>query len=288
MKLVNTLNLALALTLAGLAIPAAHAKNIGDNLGMGLDFNTIIGGTDVQAGDAVAASTVLVVGKSADGTFICTGSIIDTDIVLTAAHCLGIDGLAEVVVVFRTSIQGEGAVVKVKDRRRIADFLDRAQSGGNDWHDLALVKLASPLPAGYSPAKFLPSRDLLKTGSTVTLAGYGINVPLSTPDSKDDDGAGVLRQVDQSVLDDKFGDTEFTVSLANNKGACHGDSGGPAYLRQGNDLFLIGVASRLTEKDRVANNGDTNDFSCSVEMVYTSVLAQNDWISQNVQQLHSK
>ncbi|MGZ3651790.1 MAG: S1 family peptidase [Bdellovibrionota bacterium] len=281
MKLVNA-KLALALLLTA---PAAYAGNIGDGLGIG-NFNTIIGGTDVKQGDAAATSTVLVVGKSDDGTFICSGTIIDKDIVLTAAHCLGTDGLAQIVVVFRTSIQGTGPISKVTDRRQYSDFLDRAQAGDKDWHDLALVKLASPLPAGYAPAKFLPSADLLKVGTTVTLAGYGINVPLSTPDSKDDDGAGVLRRVDQSVIDNKYGDTEFLVSLANNKGACHGDSGGPAYVNQNGTLYIIGVASRMTEKDRVANNGDVNDFSCSVEMVYTSVLAQNAWITANMKQLH--
>lgn len=59
-------------------------------------------------------------------------------------------------------------------------------------------------------------------------------------------------------------------------------------MRTNNQLYLIGVASRMTEKDRVANNGDVKDFSCSVEMVYTSALAQMDWIQQNVRQLHGQ
>ncbi|MFX5705763.1 trypsin-like serine protease, partial [Acinetobacter baumannii] len=79
--------------------------------------------------DPAGTSTVLIVGKESDGTFICTGSLIDKDIVLTAAHCLGSDGLAQVVVVFRNNISGTGPVVKVADRRRAVDFLDRAQSG---------------------------------------------------------------------------------------------------------------------------------------------------------------
>lgn len=186
---------------------------------------------------------------------------------------------------FRNSIKGQGPVIQVTDRRRMADFLDRAGNNETDWHDLALVKLASPIPAGYQVSKFLPSRDMLKTGSTVTLAGYGITTPTSTDG---DDGAGTLRKVDQSVVNGNYGDTEFLVSLAGGKGACHGDSGGPAFVRTNNQLYLIGVASRMTEKDRVANNGDVKDFSCSVEMVYTSALAQMDWIQQNVRQLHGQ
>lgn len=252
----------------------------------GLDFNTIIGGQDVQQGDAVQANTVLVVGKDGEDTFICSGSIIDKDIVLTAAHCLGTDGLAKVVVVFRTSIQSQGPVVQVTDRRRMPDFLDRAGNQDTDWHDLALVKLASPIPAGYSVAKFLPSKDMLKTGTTVTLAGYGITTPVADPNGQSDGGAGTLRKVDVSVTNAAYGDTEFLVSETNSKGACHGDSGGPAFVKSGSNLFLMGVASRLTEKDRVANNGDVGDFSCSVEMVYTNALAQMDWIRTNMNQLH--
>ena len=44
----------------------------------------IIGGTIVDASDPVASTTVLVT----DGNYICTGSIIDTDLVVTAAHCV--------------------------------------------------------------------------------------------------------------------------------------------------------------------------------------------------------
>ena len=137
------------------------------------DFQSIIGGSDVQSGDPVAANTVLIVGKDGDSTFICSGSIIDRDIILTAAHCLGVDGLARVVVAFRTDIKGTGQIIPVSDRRRMGDFLDRAGSSPTDWHDLALVKLAQPIPAGYSIAKFLPSPNMLQNGSKVTLAGYG-------------------------------------------------------------------------------------------------------------------
>jgi secreted trypsin-like serine protease len=280
----NATKLALAL---GLLSAPAFAGNIGLNA-PGLDFNTIIGGQEVQQGDAVQANTVLVVGKDGQDTFICSGSIIDKDIILTAAHCLGTDGLAKVVVVFRTSIQGQGAVIQSSDRRRMSDFLDRAGQSDTDWHDLALIKLANPIPAGYSVAKFLPSKDMLKTGTSVTLAGYGITSPKSDPNATDDQGAGVLRKVNQTVTNNAYGDTEFLVSLQNGKGACHGDSGGPAFVSQGNQLYLIGVASRMTEKDRVANNGDVGDFSCSVEMVYTDALAQMDWISTNMKQLHGQ
>ena len=140
MKLV-TGKLTLVLALVALSSSAFAAEK---GLNFGSDFNTIIGGQEVQSGDPVQSNTVLVVGKEGEDTFICSGSIIDKDIILTAAHCLGSDGLAKVVVVFRTSIQGQGPVVQASDRRRMSDFLDRTGRNETDWHDVALIKLASP------------------------------------------------------------------------------------------------------------------------------------------------
>jgi secreted trypsin-like serine protease len=242
--------------------------------------SAIIGGTEVQAGDPVAASTVLVYAKEDGATSICTGTIIEKDIILTAAHCLGISGLAQVVVAFRTSLQGQGPVMKVAERRRPTDFLDRAGADA-DWHDIAVLRIAGQIPAGYKPAKFATPAQI-KDGGAVVLAGYGMNVPVAPAEEGASSGSGVLRKVDQVILQAKFGVTETLVSLAGGKGACKGDSGGPAFIKQGNDLLVFGVASRMTEKGRVANNGDHRDFSCSVEMVYSNAVQPSlmTWIQK--------
>lgn len=250
-------------------------------------FHTIIGGTDVVAGDPIATTTVLVVAQEDGGQSICSGTIIEKDIVLTAAHCIGISGLAKVVVVFRTSIQGQGPVVQVVERRRPTDFLDRARTGSpSDWHDIAVLRLASPIPAGYQVAKFVPSQSMIRDGATITLAGYGMSVPVS-PGPGVPSGSGTLRKVDQTIIQAAYGKTETLVSLAGGKGACKGDSGGPAYIKQGNQYYVFGVASRMTEKDRVANNGDEKDFACSVEMVYSNATnaALATWIQKAIAQM---
>lgn len=272
------------LTVAAMSLAAhAHAGSLLNNPSLAPSFNAIIGGSEVESGDPVASSAVLIVGKDGDSTFICSGSVLDKNLILTAAHCLGMDGLAKVVVAFRTKMDGQGTVAKVIDRRRPTDFLDRAGRSETDWNDLAIIKIQGEIPAGYEVAKVLPDVASLKDGSTVTLAGYGMTTPLSPPDGGDS-GAGTLRKVEQTVLKSSYGDTEFTVSLKE-RGACHGDSGGPAYLRKDGQLYLIGVASRMTENDRVANNGDANDFSCSVDMVYTNVIKSSDWINKAVKEL---
>jgi secreted trypsin-like serine protease len=264
---------------------AAHADSFRLNLGGRHSPQAIIGGEDVQALDPVAASTVMIVGKEGADTFICSGTIIDRDLVLTAGHCLGTFGNARAVVVFSTRADIKGPIIAVAKRTRPSDFLDRAQASEKDWNDLAVIQLAQPIPAGYAPAKLLDDASLLHDGAAVTLAGYGMSMPVAPKDGNN--GSGVLRKVGQRILSAAYGITEFTVSLTGGRGACHGDSGGPAFVMKGRSLYIAGVTSRLTENDRVAKNGNTNDFSCSVEMVYSNVLAQTAWIRAAATQLHS-
>jgi hypothetical protein len=58
-----------------------------------------------------------------------------------------------------------------------------------------------------------------------------------------------------------------------NGGLCFGDSGGPLYVRRGNQLLLLGVASRAT--------GDDGGEPCGPGGVYTSIPGHRDWILEN-------
>jgi len=281
----NRITTILALLAVAFATPAM--AGFGSRFDNGL--NGIIGGVNVAPSDPVARTTVLIIAKEFNSTSICTGSIIDTDLVLTAAHCVGLmTGRAEVVVAFRTQAEGSGPVIAVADRERPADFLGRARLGPYDWHDIAVLRLARPIPPGFGVAKILPDRSLLQAGRRVLLAGYGMNMPVTPEDPRIDNGAGTLRKVDQVVIEPKHGQTEFLVSLTGGKGSCHGDSGGPAFVNVNGQLYLAGVTSRMTEKGRIANNGNVRDFSCSVEMVYTSVNDSMGWIRGAIGRLRQK
>ena len=276
---------------------------------------TIIGGNTVTAQDPVAASTVLIYGtepaprqpqwwwrlfpdNGSDGSsnnqgtgFICTGSILSSNIVITAAHCLGETGKATLTVIFETDIHADGQsinknhTVKVVNQRKPSDSLPTTQD--TDWDDIAILELASPIPSNYQPATILSDPSAIQAGTNVLLAGYGIDVPAPPTNPSDDGGAGVLREVSQTVLNPNYGQTEVLVSLQGSdgspQGACHGDSGGPAFIQQPDgSLLLFGVTSRLTKEDQVANNGNAQDYQCAKDMVYSNILTHIDWINATV------
>ena len=283
MKLSNVVAL-VALTLAALSSAHVYALDLNE-IGSDLNPEEIIGGVTVAANDPVASSTVMIYGKENGSGFICSGSILANDVVLTAAHCLGQSGNAQLVVVFRTDINGQGPVIQVTRQVRPSDYQRNAATSPTDWDDLGMIQLASPIPAGYAPATILPNASALQNGANVLLAGYGINVPTPPTNPNDDGGAGVLRKVQQNILQSSYGQTEVLVNLRG-KGACHGDSGGPAFVQNNGKLYLFGVTSRLTQDDKVANNNTAQDYSCSVDMVYTNILARSAWINSNLKKLH--
>src|SRR4051812_3490531 len=73
-----------------------------------VDEISIIGGTEVQQGDPVLKSTVAIF----DGSALCTGSIIDQDLVVTAAHC--ISDPSRMAVLFTTDLEAnEGSYAQL-------------------------------------------------------------------------------------------------------------------------------------------------------------------------------
>lgn len=239
----------------------------------------IIGGTEVQASDPIAQRTVLILGKIQRASFTCTGVIIADDMILTAGHCLGGGGYATLEIYFRTSKNGAGPMIKGVSQIRIHEQLPPTAP---DWDDLAVVKLASKIPANYLPAEVLPDVSLLHDQGQVILAGYGITVAKST--GSHSDGLGVLRSVTQTVLNANYAQREFLVSI-DKKGACSGDSGGPAFLQQNGQLYLVGITSRMTENDLISGSNPKKEYACLVDMIYSNVPKQMTWINDAIKEL---
>lgn len=283
------------LTVVGMVACAPKSPNNSAIRSTGSD---IVGGTAVSVDNQIAQMTAILYDTKQSA--LCTVSILSDEWVLTAGHCVENSTASSLVVIFTNDINQlkAGATASGlaqsplagKTRRVLAftqnpgykatmdkiDQMDKdAQAKGGelssadidnvkDWGDITLIHLDGKIPAGYHPATLLGAAHTFEKGETITLAGYGIV-------SKDNsDSAGTLRQVDVTVSEPVWGTTEILFDQTNGKGACHGDSGGPAYVKNADGtLALFGVTSRGVRDDA---------DSCVQFAAYTNMQHYGDWV----------
>ncbi len=260
----------------------------------------IIGGNNVNANDPIAQTTVLIYGtvpaqsqfqidakkpkptptqnpsQGQDQAYICTGTLIAQDIVVTAAHCVATQP-ENIRIVFDTDISDITQANAASKVRKITGYLANPKYAMNkdqdqDTGDIAVIRIAGSLPDGYHPATLYSGTP--QAGDDAVLAGYGIT------DGQTQAGSGVLRQVSVPVAS-VFSQTEIELDQRGGKGACHGDSGGPAFANTGNGLALWGVTSRGYPNTQAG-------ATCTMFVVYTEVGAYTDFIAQAEQTLRSQ
>ena len=210
----------------------------------------------------IAAQTAMIV--STRGA-ICTGTAIARDLVLTAAHCVAPKSDYAIVV--------KGGAPRVIQVVRIVlhpKFDPRQFETRVPSPDMAILKLAEPLPANYHPAKLASDPALPKRGTLFTLAGFGF--------AKDGDerSLGTLRSIALPSVG-TTGGIMVRVSSGNGGvlGACTGDSGGPAFLN-GEVAGVIGWTSIPAGKN------------CGFTTGITLVGLQRAWIDGTVRSLGGK
>ncbi|GEM_PF-2193734 len=235
----------------------------------------IVNGDIVKESDPVAKSTILLIGKIGRGSFTCSGVLIQRDIILTAGHCLGAPGWAQLEAHFKTDKQKKGPVIPVI--KQLRPWAKQPFERPFDQDDIAVLKLKTAAPANYETATLLIDPSVIKNGMTLIQAGYGRNIIRDSFMSKS--GVGVLRQKAQIVLNAQYGQREFLMSIVAG-GTCSGDSGGPAYVPLNGKLYLAGIASRMTTNNRVMENGK-EEYYCTHDMIFTFVPTLIKWITDN-------
>lgn len=177
-----------------------------------LPAHAIIGGAEDRG--PASASTVMVLGS---GGAVCSGVVVSRSAVLTAAHCA--DPNRE----HRVHFMENGQPVLLTPAASAVHplYVKDAVQRRRQSIDLALVRLAQPLPARFSPAP-LSGGHQPRAGATVTVSGFGA-IGRKAAD-------GSFRSVTAPV-EEPWGPGKILLWIGSAKGAaagaCAGDSGGP-------------------------------------------------------------
>ena len=230
--------------------------------------SAIIGGKEVQGNDTIGESIVAV--YDAFLGQLCTGTLLKDNIVLTAAHCVGVF-TDDMYVFFETEITDNSKPYQV-DKVEISPIWSTRKHEKTDKGDLALLRFVGKAPAHKRPAQLLTYTKFrnLPAHAEVDVAGYGLN------DGVAEMGAGTLRSVKVNIADKNFSLSEATLDQRDSRGTCHGDSGGPAFIELGGRYYLWGVTSRGV--DDIEND-------CDQFAAITHIYSHKTWISRMIQKL---
>jgi V8-like Glu-specific endopeptidase len=190
----------------------------------------IVNGTACTSGTASVARLLMTKENETKPYASCSGSVISSTAVLTAAHCL-VDA-------------GSVSISFGSKEIQAASFSYSPGYNGTapDSIDVGVIIAASPL--GQPIVPILSSRDA-NVGETVVIAGYGQDGPAAGGDTL---RAGTTKV---SQVGSLFLETNAGVS---GSGACPGDSGGPALVSVNGFWTVAGITSTLAGPCVVATN----------------------------------
>lgn len=256
----------------------------------------IFGGRRAHKDSWIGRGVVAILTEEGGGVELCTGSLIDRNIVLTAAHCVSrmeiasrtqvmfsVEPVCDVKANNRSALQTVSAV-------RVHRGYGTTRGGGDD---IAMIRLTNPAPWNYGTLKLVGRVFEMKSDTPILLTGYGKRTDYNTnaavdphdlkytyvkPYSGSDLSKSLLPLASAPVLyfDQRGG-----------SGACAGDSGGPALARNdAGEYRVIGVASQVDNLDQ-PDFTRQEEVTCRIGIAHTSVANYATWIESTFSELRN-
>jgi hypothetical protein len=234
---------------------------------LGAPAYAIVGGAK-PSDEGVGRSVVTIVGSG--GTF-CSGSLIASDLVLTAGHCVQPGS------VYKILEYGPDKQPLLRDTRNVAfhpGFDMKAINAHRASADVALLQLEAPL-RDKRPSAFGAPKAPLAAGNRFIVAGVGVTV-------RGDGRSGGTIRVADLVATGQPGSLQIRLAdplgqgTKAGLGACTGDSGAPVFEDQQGTATIVGVVSWST--------GANNSAGCGGLTGVTPLTLYRDWIVQTARQ----
>lgn len=209
-----------------------------------LTLPRIIGGVEAPKGEFPWMASI-----QSKGDHFCGGSVIDSDWILTAAHCVEDETAANIKVRVNFTQHNDASQGEIHEVDKI--FVKQAYLDGKS-EDIAMLKLKTKVSSAVSKITLANENLMLsaaKPGVTATVAGWG------NRSTDGEDFPQKLQKVDVPIVTNavcnskeayngKIQTTEVCAGFAKGgKDSCQGDSGGPLVVRQNGAFIQAGIVS---------------------------------------------